>query len=239
MPGNLVKSIALKALSLGIALPEAQFDRFNELAHLRHLLAHLNINCVLDVGANRGQFAQELRGLGYVGRIVSFEPIPREFQAISKSFSQDQNWRGHRIALGSEEKTMVLGVPSLTVMSSLLEPLHPHGTLAQEIVEVKRLDRLFPSLVDGIETPRVLLKMDTQGYDVEVFKGAGDCIEQIVALQSELSVAPLYRNMPTYLEALGVYHAARFDLYNLSVVNRVADGGLLELNCLMHRASKS
>jgi hypothetical protein len=69
------------------------------------------------------------------------------------------------------------------------------------------------------------LKMNTQGYDLEVFKGTAGCMDKIRGIQSELSVQPLYKNMPHFLEALDAYAAAGFDPYNLSVVNRVSDGG--------------
>ena len=77
--------------------------------------------------------------------------------------------------------------------------------------------------------------MDTQGYDVEVFRGASGCIGDVRGLQSELSVQPMYQGMPHYVEALDVYRTAGFDLHNLSVVNRTADGGFVELNCFMRR----
>src|SRR5262249_38380754 len=97
------------------------------------------------------------------------------------------------------------------------------------------LDELFSHLVSGIRDPRVFLKMDTQGYDLEVFKGARSSIRNILGLQSELSVRPLYHGMPHYLEALSVYEDAGFELFDLTVVTRTSEGGLQELNCFMKR----
>ena len=107
--------------------------------------------------------------------------------------------------------------------------------MRSESVVVKRLDDVLPPLAEKFGISRVFLKMDTQGYDLEVFKGAFGCLGMIQGIQSELSVKPLYKNMPHYLEALSAYESAGFDLYNLSVVNRFAGGGLLELNCFMRR----
>lgn len=236
MSQSLLKSIAVWAISNGLRLPQLPLDRVNELAFLRDLLLRLKIDCVLDVGANRGQFASELRGIGYDGRIISFEPISGEFLALKDHFNGDLKWSGHQIALGNKEETKSINIPKLTVMSSLLESRFAENGVRKELVTVRRLDNILPTLLNGAESSRIFLKMDTQGFDLEVFKGASDCIQTIHGIQSELSVQPLYENMPHYLEALEAYEAAGFALHNLSVVNRTANGGLLELNCFMRRA---
>jgi FkbM family methyltransferase len=232
---NMIKSIAVWGISKGLQLPYPQLDRVTELSFLRRLLNQLGIDCVLDVGANRGQFARELRGIGYAGRIVSFEPIASEFLSLQKAFEGDAKWRGYQIALGSSSQSMSINIPKLTVMSSLLETAAIENGIRKEIVEVKRLDSILPALVTEFGASRIFLKIDTQGYDLEVFKGASGCTNLIFGIQSELSVQPLYKNMPHYLEVLHFYEAAGFDLYNLSVVNRIDSGGLLELNCFMRR----
>lgn len=235
------KAIAklVTASSVGIEIPEKPIAMYLELLHLRTLLERLNINCVLDVGANRGQFATELRASGYRGYIVSFEPIGNEFALLQKRFGLDKRWKGYQIALGSVETSMHLNVvKNLTVMSSLLTPIRMEKAgIAVERVEVRRLDNLFPSILAGIADPRVFLKMDTQGYDLEVFKGAGNAVRTLQGLQSELSVKPIYEGMPNYLEALSTYEEAGFDLYNLSVVSRARISGLIELNCSMQRST--
>ncbi|CAN5730473.1 FkbM family methyltransferase [soil metagenome] len=235
MSQNLLKSIAVWSVSKGLRLPQAHWDRVTELGFLSDLLAQLKIDCVLDVGANRGQFAAELRGIGFTGRIISFEPIASEFQAMREHFQGDQAWSGHQMALGSTEQMMSITVPKLTVMSSLLESDYAGKDARKEQVAVRRLDQLLPSLLPDFEHQRLFLKMDTQGFDLEVFKGAAGCLHRVQGIQSELSVQPLYKNMPHYLEVLQCYEGAGFDLHNLSVVNRVENGGLLELNCFMRR----
>jgi hypothetical protein len=100
---------------------------------------------------------------------------------------------------------------------------------------VSRLDELFPSLMVNAAAAKVFLKMDTQGYDLHVFEGAAGCISQIRGLVSEISVRPLYKDQPHYLESLVTYEQAGFDLYHLSVVNRETGGGLQELNAYLMR----
>jgi FkbM family methyltransferase len=231
---SLLKRVAMAATAAKARFPEAAMDRLVELNRLKRLLEALDVNCVLDVGANTGQFAEEVRGIGFRGRIVSFEPLQREFTQLCSRFRHDERWRGLPFALGAAAShTTINVVPGLTVLSSLLELRHALPGTHTQPVEVKRLDEMFASAVDGIRHPRVLLKMDTQGYDLNVFEGARACLDRIVALQSEVSVVPLYRGMPHYLEALRTYEQAGFTLYHLAIVTRTEEDGIRELNCLM------
>jgi len=233
---TLVKHLALRSIAAGVQLPDASLGRFQELASLKRLLADLNINCVIDVGANRGQFASEVRGIDFKGQMYSFEPIASEFAQLQASFAGDTKWRGFQMALGSADGETELNViPGLTVMSSILEPKSKWPGIHAETVQVRRLDALWSELLAGIEVPRVLLKMDTQGFDLNVFAGASGCLSSIACLQSELSIVPLYEQMPHYLDALRTYEAAGFRLYNMAVVSRTPQGSLQELNCTMVR----
>lgn len=235
MSSNPFKSLVLWGISKGLHLPQVPIERVNELSSLKALLVDLNIDCVLDVGANRGQFARELRGIGYQGLILSFEPVLSEFQFMENHFNGDPNWRGYQIALGSKEQTLSINVPRLTVFSSLLESTTPEKDTKEELVQVKRLDALLPTLLKDVVPNGIFLKMDTQGYDLEVFRGATSCLSRICGLQSELSIQPIYNAMPHYLEALQLYESAGFDLHNISVVSRTDQGSLVELNCFMRR----
>jgi len=92
---------------------------------------------------------------------------------MRRAFAVDPDWRGYQLALGSRSARMELTVFSdLTVMSSLLRPISHQKNIETESVDVKRLDDLYADVVAGIDSPRVFLKMDTQGYDLDVFRGA-------------------------------------------------------------------
>jgi len=233
---DLKKRIALQAVAARLPLPEQSMERIAELVHLRRVLDLLSIDCVLDVGANRGQFASELRGVGFQGWIISFEPLESEFAHLTKAFGRDSMWRGFRLALGDKSGSAKMNVVShLTVMSSLLESTMKFPDMVAQEIEIRRLDEMFNTATAGIESPRVLLKMDTQGYDLNVFAGAKGCLNHVQGLQSELSVVPIYKSMPHYVEALNVSEQAGFVLLDLSVVSRTEHGGIQELNCFMGR----
>jgi FkbM family methyltransferase len=235
MSGNPLKPLALRLVAAGLRLPEWQVDRVIEMTRLRDLLRSLAVNCVLDVGANRGQYAADLRAVGYRGQIISFEPVRSEFEALQRAFAHDRRWSGLQVALGSVAGTANLIVPEATVFSSFLTLLRPMPGTTGADVEVLRLDGLLPGLLRGQPRPRVFLKMDTQGFDLEVFRGAETSLPWIVGLQSEISVEPLYAQMPHYLESLHAYEQRGYVLHHLAVVNRTSQQDLLELNCYMRR----
>src|SRR5438046_9585223 len=88
-PKNLVQTVLKRC---GVYL--ARYPRFNTLdAHLVYLFSVLGINCVLDVGAHRGEYGLELRRSGYRGFIISFEPVTENFVALERRAAGDPRWR--------------------------------------------------------------------------------------------------------------------------------------------------
>ena len=73
--------------------------------------------------------------------------------------------------------------------------------------------------LQGIAEPRVYLKLDTQGYDLLAFRGAGRRVDDLLAMQSEVSCLPIYEGMPQLEEQLGEYRSAGFDIAGLFPVS--------------------
>lgn len=216
------------------------FSDFFHRIYLRDVLKQLRIDCVLDVGANRGVFARSLRRIGYEGHIICFEPNLAAFLLLSEQFKGDPLWKGLNIALGSQDTRKAFNIAESSNMSSFLNPKHDDLVITDVTeVEVRRLDSIFDDLLKSLESPRVFMKLDTQGYDLEVIEGAENCIEEILGLQSEISVEPIYENMPHYLESLKVYESLGFQLINLFIVllNRKFDN-IVEYDCLMARLDR-
>jgi FkbM family methyltransferase len=194
--------------------------------HMSRLIRKLDINCVLDVGANVGQYAQQLRSGGYGGRIVSFEPVPAIAEKLRKAARNDADWRVIECALGDADEEAEINVRPGT-MSSLLpssefgKNWHDrlHVAEAQKI-SVRRLDGLFDEVVKGIDDPRVYLKMDTQGYDMQAFAGAGDRLKEIAGMQSEVACVPIYDGMPRLPDQIAAYESAGFEITGMFPVTR-------------------
>ncbi|MGV9455466.1 FkbM family methyltransferase [Streptomyces sp. NPDC003635] len=211
--------------------------------HVAAMLELYGVNCVLDVGANRGQYAKRLRRHGYRGRIVSFEPTREAYDRLSDAAANDPDWRVHHCGLGREDTTAEIHV-GWNTMNSLL-PASDYGrdrykrfhTTRTEEIRVRRLDAVLDEALDGLSDPRPFLKMDTQGYDLEVFAGAGERIADFVGLQSEVAVLRLYEGSPAMSEALATYEDGGFEITGMYPVTReAATGRVVEFDVVMMRA---
>ena len=219
---------------------------FDELqrVQLPALFDMYGVNCVLDVGAHEGEYATRLREGGYRGRIVSFEPVPRAFAELERTAGDDPEWRVEQVALGRDDSTMTMNAVPGT-LSSLREPTEFGARRYKRLrdpdpveVQVRRLDGMLDELLAGLEQPRPYLKLDTQGFDLDVFTGAGDRIEEFVGMQSELPLMQIYEGMPRLPEAIGVYEGAGFDVAAMYPVSRQGKTGrVLEFDCVMVRGS--
>ncbi len=194
--------------------------------HAAWLLRQVGADVVLDVGANKGQYATSLRRNGFTGRIVSFEPIPQLVERLRGLAADDPDWTVVDCALGDDDGTAEINM-SPGPLSSLL-PASDFGrgwadnlkeTTVQEI-RIRRLADVWDEAMAGLDAPRPFLKMDTQGYDLETFRGAGDTVGRLVGLQSEVAMVPIYDGMPRLAEMLTTYEAAGFETTGLFPITR-------------------
>ena len=238
---NMLTRLGFTAIASGVRLAPAKVLRdFNQWSTLVGLIKRLEINIFLDVGANRGFFSKHLRSSGYNGRLISFEPIPEDSRHITKLAVNDPNWTVCNYALGAESgnKNFQINLcDQQTVLSSFLPLKEKIGETKTVSVAVQRLDNVLPDLLKGIELPRIFLKMDTQGFDGLIIEGAGNYLEKIFGLQSEVSVVPLYDGMPHYTKSLETYERLGFGLVDLFVVNRTKEGRVMEYDCIMERCT--
>ena len=216
-------------------------------SHLEIMLRALEINCVIDAGANRGDYGALLRDIGYTGLIISFEPVNAICDGLRSRAARDEQWHVYQYALGSADERKAINVTSATGFTSFHRAnAYGHRRFGnkqvdiarQEDVEVRRLDGLFETLGLSHDTSslRIFLKMDTQGYDLEVFKGAGGVLDYVHGLQSELSVRHIYEGMPDYIDALTEFREKGFEVTGMYPVSRDHESGVvIEFDCMMRR----
>jgi FkbM family methyltransferase len=191
---DVVKSLAFSA---GVDLRRAE----NCMKSARsRLFQALEIDLVIDVGANEGQYAKLLRARGYQGQIVSFEPIPKAFNSLSSAFAKDANWKGHNIALADTDGISRFNVSANSVSSSLLEVTSRstaalNATQTLDAIDV-RVQPLHQVMGGKLVSKNVHLKLDTQGSELSVIDGCGPSLAEIKSIECELSFVELYAGQP-------------------------------------------
>ena len=219
MSGNLTAATRLYGL-----VQEAGFHVASGPEPRVALLRSFGISCVLDVGANRGQFGRSLRLAGYHGKIVSFEPVNKPYQQLTEIAKHDDQWSAVQLALGDRDEKGTIHVSSSSVFSSLLTqtkycidnyPTEAKVT-ADQVVTVKRLDDVFRDYV-GVGD-EVLLKIDTQGFERAVLDGARAVLSEIRGVQLEISFKALYEGESTAVDMIERLSADGFTLILLEPV---------------------
>lgn len=224
-------------------IPNWRFDTYPTARYMRSLFEFLNVDLVLDVGANVGQYYDFLRQqVGYQGHVISFEPVPQLSADLRARASKSSYWQIDGRALGSSIGTADFNVMMNTQMSSFLTPDHSnvgfllldHNTIEDTIqVEITTVDEMLPGLITKYACKNIYLKLDTQGFDLEVLKGAMACLPRIAALQSEASVTPVYADMPGYHEVIRFLEEHGFVLSGVYPNNFEFTPRLLEFDCYM------
>lgn len=210
-----------RKLAQSCGLDVSRFPGDHPTHRVVQLLQHHGITRVLDVGANDGGYATDLRRFGYPGRIVSFEPVSEPFRWLQRHARHDPDWIPLPYAVGPESVTVVINVAANNAASSSILPMlaaHEAAAPNAKIVGVGEvtqhaLDNLWTDITEPHDL--VFLKADVQGYERQVLDGVAEHLDQITGLQLELSMVPLYDGGWLYDEALAWARQQGFSLMQL------------------------
>jgi FkbM family methyltransferase len=235
----------LEKVSGNLVVPPHELHLAYERQHLKKLFEYCAVDCVFDVGANRGQYAKMLReNVGFRGDIISFEPIPQLAADMRKAAASDDRWYVEEVALDSEAGAICFNVMASDQFSSL------HRPEASQPVQFSASNRIVESISvmrstvaiqlekyrSKLKFLRPFLKMDTQGNDLEVVKGAADTLAIFVGLQSELAIERLYAGTMDFADTIAAYVDRGFSLSALVPNNAGHFPRLVEIDCIMIRS---
>lgn len=190
-------------------------------AQLTATLERQGIDAVIDVGANRGQYAARLRAAGWRGAILSLEPIPEVNEALRARAARDPLWEVlPPLAAGEAGGTIELEVSAESDMSSTLpqsgtlRAISPSSAVLRRIVvPQRRLDGLGE--IAGRPWRRLFVKIDVQGAEPAVLAGMAGLWERVQGLQLEMALVPLYEGERPWLELVADLAARGFSPYLL------------------------
>lgn len=205
---------------IGIDIRRYRAER-TEAGRLATMLSAHQVNFVIDVGANIGQFAQSIRRAGYAADIYSIEPQSAAHQQLLTACQNDPRWHAApRCAVGARSGRANLNISGNSVSSSLLRVLARHteaeprsSTIRTETVTVVTLDELLLSRFE--DRTRPYLKIDTQGSEGQILDGAKETLGRCIGVQLELSLVPLYEGQAQFEELMDRMRQLGFNLWAL------------------------
>lgn len=211
------------------------------LARLIQLIKTYRIDTVIDIGANSGQFSQQLRDLGYTKRILSFEPLSTAFELLTKNSKNDSSWEVFNIAIGDTNEARAINISANSESSSLLNMLPSHiqflpnsQFIGQEKIDIKTLDSLFDDLCK--ESINIFMKIDTQGFESKVLRGAENSLARIDTIQIEMSLIPLYDGEVLFNEMCTLMGSRGYTLVAIEpAFSDPTSGQLLQVDGMFHR----
>ncbi len=184
---------------------------------LRTILQHFRIETVLDVGANKGQYALGILKHGYKGKIYSFEPILSVYKLLEKRSSNSFGWTALNLGVGSKDEEVMINV-SENIVSSSLYKVRKESLVAEPTTRIVRQERIRITTLDKFLaeqnfTGEVLLKLDVQGYELEALKGATGSLPGIKLIQAELSFVPVYDGIPLFGEIVSYLEQKGYKIF--------------------------
>ena len=224
-----------------IVIAKKRLNDFLITRRMRKIIRKYKIDCIIDVGANIGQYRKFLRNqVGYRGLIISFEPDPENIEALKNASKQDRRWIIQDYALGKETSKLELNIMNNSEFNSFLAPDHSqsdryieqNSVVSKFEVDVKRLDEVLPKIRETNNFTNVFLKLDTQGFDLEVFDGCAGCMDLISGVQTEVSVLPLYKNMPAIGDSIDLFRSKGFEVSGLYAVSESRFPHAMEFDCI-------
>jgi FkbM family methyltransferase len=198
-----------------------RLQQYPQEQYMRRLIEIYGIDLIFDVGANSGQYAKFLRDrVQYRGRIVSYEPNPAVAAKAEAALGHDPLWTMRQVALGPAAGTAELNVMASDDFSSVLKPstaalrrLEQANSVTRTIsVPMHRIGDEIARLMNEHGCASPYLKLDTQGYDLMVLEGAGDALRHLIGIQSEMSVVPIYEDMPDITQSIARLRQLGFEL---------------------------
>jgi len=208
---------------------------------LNHFLKLNNIECILDIGANVGQYAEYLRQIGFKKDIISFEPLNDEYEILKTKTKKDSRWQAFNFGIGENEQSSKINISKNSFSSSILGMSRLHFNSAPESIYVssqkiiiKRLDKL--EILEELIDKNLFLKIDTQGYEEKVINGSTNIINRVKGIQIEMSLDELYKDQILFDKLYKMIVNLNFELWDLRRgFSNPKSGKILQLDAIFFK----
>jgi len=198
------------------------------------------INTLLDIGAHTGESSSAVRAILPGVRTYAFEPLPDCCERLRKRMARYGSFQAFQVALGDQRGQVTFWRSSFSKSSSVLSMADLHKVefpwsagSAPITVQMALLDDYHERME---LVPKVLLKLDVQGYEDQVIRGGAEVLKRVDYVLTEVSFRPLYEGQPLFHEIYsllvdaGFYYAG-----NLDQLHSPSDGSILQADALFVR----
>ena len=196
---------------------------------------------MIDIGASSGEFTSNLGKICHIREALLIEPIPKRCEELRTRFA-DTDFKILCRAVGDKDAELQMEVLKWDYSSSILPVLRSDANVTGEIdlavaetisTHLSTLDDIC--LNTGTTGPVDLLKIDVQGAEHLVLKGASRTLQEVRAVWVEVSFRPLYEGSARFEAIYDLCRAAGFALANIDEGFRGQDGELLQADALFIR----
>lgn len=170
---------------------------------------------IFDVGANIGTWTLLAKSFFPDAAVHAFEPLPEHLAKLNSNTGKLTQMTIHRFCLGNENKDAIINVSSFSDSSSILEatPLEyeQYGIkkTGEETVHIERVEDLIEQ---GVLPVPDIIKLDVQGFELEVLKGTGKYLSNATYLIIEVSFRKYYYGQPMFLDIANYLSGFNFDI---------------------------
>jgi FkbM family methyltransferase len=218
--------------------------RFGVAAGIEHFLVLRSlgeVRTVVDVGANRGQFALVARRCFSSARIISFEPLPKPAAIFRRLFENDPKAVVHQVAIGTHAGTAIIHISGRDDSSSLLPITDTQSSIFEGTAEVGtsevRLGPLEAYVARSEVTEPALLKLDVQGFELAALAGCVSQLERFSWIYVECSFMELYKEQALADEVIGWLQGRGFRLRGIYNATYDVRGCAVQADMLFERAN--
>ena len=202
---------------------------------LENLIKDLNFETILDIGSNKGQFILLVENLFKNKIIFSFEPIKEILEKQKEFFKYKNNIFFFNIALGEKSKKKIFYITNRKDSSSFLKfnknniKNSNYNINEERVVEIKALDEVIQ--FDKLVTP-ILLKIDVQGYELDVLKGCSNLLKKTTYIIVEVSENEIYQDQPMANEIIEYLNKQNYIIIKENLPTNISKSNLFQKDIL-------
>lgn len=200
-----------------------------------------NIQTIMDIGANTGKYAYTMSEVFPEAQIYSFEPLPECYHELCRRMANVKRFTAYNIGLGSKSGTSTFFRNKYSSASSFLPMTQVHKQAFPQTKEafseqsrIVRLDDIAHELV--IKEP-LLVKIDVQGYEMQVLEGGMSVIQKASIIILETSFEALYEDQSLFHDLYLYLESWGFHFSGIIEQHRGGDGRILQADSIFLSSS--